>query len=132
MSRMKDEEIIKALELCSDTTIEDGHCKICPLKDACYGEEGLHALEKAALDLIQRQQKEIERLSNFVTEERCREIAKEYFKPIVKQLMAVIIKEFAEAVKLEFYKEFEEIIPSVMAERIDRLVKEMVGGSDDR
>ena len=35
--------------------------------------------------------------------------------------------EFAEAVKLEFYREFDEIIPSIMADNIDNLVKEMVG-----
>ena len=35
------------------------------------------------------------------------------------------IKEFAELVKMEFYKEFDELIPSVMADRIDNLVKEM-------
>lgn len=59
---MTDNEIIKALEICLDETIEDGHCKSCPCKDACYGEEGIHALEKAALDLIKRQQERIDRI----------------------------------------------------------------------
>ena len=34
-------------------------------------------------------------------------------------------KEFAELVKLEFYREFDELIPSIMAERIDNLLEEM-------
>jgi hypothetical protein len=58
---MTDAEIIKALEICGDQTMEDGHCRNCPCQDACYGEEGIHALEKAALDLIKRQQERIER-----------------------------------------------------------------------
>lgn len=35
-----------------------------------------------------------------------------------------IIKEFAERIKMEFFYQFEEIIPSLMADRIDELVKE--------
>lgn len=34
------------------------------------------------------------------------------------------IEDFAEAVKLEFYRQFDEIIPSIMADRIDELKKE--------
>ena len=40
---------------------------------------------------------------------------------------AEAIKEFAERVKMAFYYEFDEIIPSIMADNIDNLVKEMVG-----
>lgn len=35
------------------------------------------------------------------------------------------IEEFAERVKMAFYHEFDELIPSVMADKIDGLVKEM-------
>lgn len=38
------------------------------------------------------------------------------------------IEDFAEAVKLEFYRQFDEIIPSIMADRIDELKKEIQGG----
>ena len=34
------------------------------------------------------------------------------------------VKEFAERVKMEFYYEFDELIPSIMADRIDELVAE--------
>ena len=34
-----------------------------------------------------------------------------------------VAREFAEEVKLEFYREFDEIIPSIMADKIDDLVK---------
>ena len=37
------------------------------------------------------------------------------------------VKEFAESVKMAFYHEFEELIPSRMADKIDELVKEVCG-----
>lgn len=33
-------------------------------------------------------------------------------------------KKFAQLIKLEFYREFDELIPSIMSDRIDELVKE--------
>lgn len=33
------------------------------------------------------------------------------------------VEKFAEEIKLEFYREFDEIIPSIMADKIDDLVK---------
>lgn len=37
------------------------------------------------------------------------------------------VKEFAESVKMAFYYEFDELIPSRMADKIDELVKEICG-----
>ena len=37
----------------------------------------------------------------------------------------VAVKEFAESVKMAFYYEFDELIPSTMADKIDELVKEV-------
>lgn len=37
------------------------------------------------------------------------------------------VKEFAERVKMAFYYEFDELIPSIMADKIDELVKEVCG-----
>ena len=37
------------------------------------------------------------------------------------------MKEFAERVKMAFYYEFDELIPSIMADKIDALVKEECG-----
>lgn len=44
------------------------------------------------------------------------------------------LKEFAESVKMAFYYEFDELIPSTMADKIDELVKEVCGDepNDDR
>ena len=38
------------------------------------------------------------------------------------------INEFAEEIKLEFYREFDEIIPSIMADKIDELKKKYTEG----
>lgn len=37
------------------------------------------------------------------------------------------VKEFAERIKMVFYYEFDELIPSRMADKIDELVKEACG-----
>lgn len=37
------------------------------------------------------------------------------------------VKEFAERIKMAFYYEFDELIPSTMADKIDELVKEVCG-----
>ena len=42
----------------------------------------------------------------------------------------VAVKEFAERVKMAFYYEFDELIPSRMADKIDELVKEICGDGD--
>ena len=38
-----------------------------------------------------------------------------------------VVKEFAELVKMAFYYEFDELIPSIMADKIDELVEEVCG-----
>ena len=40
------------------------------------------------------------------------------------------VKEFAESVKMAFYQEFEELIPSIMADKIDELVNEVCSDGD--
>ena len=40
------------------------------------------------------------------------------------------VKKFAESIKMAFYHEFEELIPSIMADKIDELVKEVCGDGD--
>ena len=56
-----------------------------------------------------------ERLSEFYIEDR---------RKNEQRKKAQVVKEFAERVKNAFYAEFDEIIPSIMANKIDDLVKE--------
>lgn len=43
---------------------------------------------------------------------------------------SAIIEKFANRVELAFYEEFDELIPSIMAERIDKIAKEIQGETD--
>lgn len=45
-------------------------------------------------------------------------------KAELKQYKVQAVKEFAEKVKMEFFYEFDEIIPSIMSDRIDELLKD--------
>ena len=130
---MTDNEIIKALECCIDSS-HFGDCFElgCPMAsaDGCdaYGD---NKLLKSALDLINRQKEEIERL----TDERetllkeCKRCGRKTQKCIVK-LQKKLKTTRAEAIK-EFWKELKN--RSTLDHRIvstvtgDNLVKEMVG-----
>jgi chromosome segregation ATPase len=50
----------------------------------------------------------------------------------VDTVKADTVRKLAESIKLEFYKEFDEIIPSIMADRIDQIAKEMLEGENER
>ena len=145
---MTDKEIIKALECCADLF----DCISCPCKDFC-GDLG--KLQQNALDLINRQQAEIERLTadneqyekinllianqrNYRDKEiECLENAVEMLnceldmaKDCIPEQRAEAIKEFAERLKKEKHSVcaghgMSECVVSEF--NIDNLVKEMVG-----
>ena len=119
---MTDAEIKKALECCAD---EMGCAKGCPFfdkkKSKCKVASPYGAFEKLLLDLINRQQADNERLKKLLEE------ADVNYNKCAKRFYKEGVKEFAERVKMAFYYEFDEIIPSIMADNIDNLVKEMVG-----
>ena len=111
---MTDNEIVKTLECCAEDK-----CRECPLLNDDCGEV---ILCKNALDLINRQKAEIERL------EKDRASLIEHLKKSRKQTKtakAEAIKEFAERVKVVV--KFNYI---VWDEQIDYIVKEMVGDAD--
>ena len=113
---MTDNEVIKALECCG---FEYGNrCSICPKYDGGndFCQEELH---RYALDLINRQKAEIERLEKALEEQyESSIIAMDVYK-------SEAIKEFAERLKLKLQwdTEFENTL--VFETDIDNLVKEM-------
>lgn len=134
---MNDSEIIKALECC---TVHK-YCDNCPFlrkKECRY-------LLDFALDLINRQKAEIERLNGCVkSEEEVRAIMKSQMKPMVNEIIneqfdvavklarAEAIKEFAERLKakeaIHFCKCGEAFVyTDLFNSEIDDLVKESVG-----
>lgn len=49
----------------------------------------------------------------------------EFFAKHNAEVRKQAVKEFAERVKMAFYYEFDELIPSIMADKIDELVEEV-------
>ena len=94
----RDDNIIEALAICSN---DESSCDNCLL----FGTERCANKEiKNAFALTKRLKAEIEALKNNKSE---------------------AIKEFAERVRMAFYYEFDELIPSIMSDKIDEIVKEM-------
>lgn len=123
---MRDEEIITALNCCYGF-----HCERCPLK----GDEhcGL-TLEDESIKLIERLKAEIERLKaendkNFekweILDKRTKERYSELYEEAKGVVRAKAVKEFAE--KLKEKTPFYEGWGYITIEKIDNLVKEMVG-----
>lgn len=131
--KMSDNEIIKALECCTNNNALD-NCDTCPLCD--YG-NCQDTLIKYCSNTINRQKAEIERLKNHfmyckVHNHVAIEIGAEH--AIIEAIKPQIIKEFAEKLKhkcrdsaeLDDYK-----MTVVTKSDIDDLVKEMTEGQDN-
>lgn len=125
---MTDEQIVKALECCGNMN----ECKKeCPLDDLGGIDKCIHTLMLNALDLIKRQQAEIEKLNkvkvfNFTVS------GTEEIIPILfnheKEMKNEAVKEFAERLKDKsehFDLEKENFVSET---NIDNLVKEMTKG----
>ena len=97
---MTDNEIVNALEHCSSSDL--GECRDCPFYEQCENDE---LLETYALDLINRQKAEIERLTaeRDVLKGWERLLKAEAHAPIIKKAKSEAIKEFAERLKERKY-----------------------------
>ena len=117
---MTDNEIIKALEKFKCVNC-NGDCA----KESCEDLECPLNLVKSALDLVNRQKAEIERLN--AVSEICGDCHRQHAEKI-ERTKAEGIKEFAERLKNKMFEEdFLLCEPCDMADMIDDLVKEMVG-----
>ena len=79
----------------------------------------------AAKDISGMTDKEIEFFAKHNA--RVRENADAEIARLTAEVRKQAVKEFAERVKMAFYYEFDELIPSIMADRIDELAKEVCG-----
>lgn len=117
---MTDKEIIKGLECCINWGITTS-CADCPLcNTGCVHFSKL----KETLDLINRQQAEIEELKKVVIDD--------YASEYDSKIRAEAIKEFAERLKLKIDIDLCEAIECSdylynLPKLIDNLIKEMVG-----
>lgn len=125
MANYTDEQIKKALELCINWEAE--YCEKCPFDDEC-GNDGDTPLRNA-LDLIKRQEAEIERLQGKV---KMYEEERKYHFAMSRKKIAEAIKEFAKDIKsyIDAYVVFEYAAGEQnLLDYIDNLVREMVGES---
>lgn len=123
---MTDNEIIKALECCGDP---HSVCAECPIKD----DHGCNEqLANYALDIINRQQAEIEKLESandekfsqwYMLTEKTKQHYADLYNEAKDILKAEAIKEFAKRLKCGLPQETGVIRCS----DVDSLVKEMVG-----
>ena len=120
---MNDNDIIKALECCC---ITPANCKECPLGVIDNADCFRTVIHKNALDLINRQKAEIERLKGMVSQN---EGVLPQYEAFIK---AEAIKEFAERLKasafscdVSFGFGREHCEEAVTVLEIDRFVKEM-------
>ena len=121
------EQIIKSIECC-----EADFCAGCPIDNNgdCRTE-----LYSAVIDFIEKQESDKEYLQKLL------KIANEETQLAHKATINYVIeceeskknalKQLAEDIKIEFRKEFEEFIPSIMADKIDELVRKAVGGKEN-
>jgi predicted nuclease with TOPRIM domain len=83
---------------------------------------------------ISKQEYQIEKLKDRIAElEKKKEENPSYAKGYadgIKNTYEVVLpdklKQFAERIKMEFYYQFDELIPSIMADKIDETLKEFI------
>lgn len=123
--KFTDEEIIKAVECCSEPCCV---CDECPLY--CVGVNcSSFELHRYALDLINRQKAEIERLRGSTIVNNIMESQR-----IKREAKAEAVKEFAEKLKLHSYIMSDESQTGIInrysvvtVNQIDNILKEMIG-----
>ena len=126
-NKLTDEQITKALKCCCKEVHEltDGWCNGCPMDKLC--DEDADALIKYALDLINRQKAEIERLKAEIR--NTDNILNLLDRPLVK-VKSEAIKAFAERLRnatMPVTLGGKYRYDVITKEGIDNLVKEMEG-----
>ena len=120
---MTDNEIIKALECCIKDNCDCGECPAIPV---C--QHDFDCPKTIALELINRQKAEIERLvKGFEEVKKGIEEAKVLVAKDIAKAKAEAVKEFAERLKKEL-----SFGKHIQADQIDNLLKEMVGDNNAR
>lgn len=130
MSKMTDEQIKKGLEVCSMTnmTLE---CKNCPY-DTFNARNCSIKLCEDALDLINRQQSEIERLQEDSKRLKKVQMQLDDAMKMYSTIKAEVIKEYKEKLRdlsseSDLYDRDGRWVQAVTLDEIDETYKEMVG-----
>lgn len=89
-----------------------------------------HYYSECLRDLAEAHKREVHHKSKYDKLKASYDCEISYEKALNKQSVERAVKELAEDIKMAFYYEFNEIIPSVMADKIDELVKERLKVAD--
>lgn len=129
---MTDAEVLKAVECCMDIDKIKG-CKElgCPLAKHC--KKDIYALEKASLDLIKRQKKEIEiliRKKETLRDEVADKDAEierlhEQEKTVAKMYYLKGVRDLAKRIRDKFY------LPPTVEKKFDNILKELGGDTEN-
>ena len=122
---MTDEEIKKALECCHRSADSIICSSDCPLYDECESEETQEDICGLAVDLIKRQQAEIERLE---TELKAMRGAANTYKKHYETAKSEAIKEFSERLKRRYESVDGQYIDRVLNTDINDIAKELTEG----
>lgn len=112
---MTDNEIMKALELCSKITVQN--CKLCPYNRG-RGFDCNERLNKEALDLINRQKAEIETTRTKV------------IKEFAEKLKSYMSNLEANSPNKAYKTAMEDMLSYYVPKIIDDVVKEMTGDTN--
>ena len=133
MNSEKVKEIKKVLECCyiltnKDLPMEtrDNACNNCPY----YGIERCSPLlVKNSLTYINELENCIANLEkeNMILQGTKNRLTFTDRIKIADNARTIALKQFAERVKMEFYYHFDELIPSIMSDKIDKILKELIG-----
>lgn len=116
---MKYEETILAFQECK-FKLDPEICSKCPyLEKGCFDE-----MKKDIVEIYNRQKDLIKRQEAYI--ERCESGEEDWVKRLMERPRTVV-KNLGEQIKMAFYYEFDELIPSIMADKIDELVREYGG-----
>lgn len=112
-------------------------CKSCGVKNACdryilaeeLYNEGYRKIPENAVVLTKEEYDELRVGKDFNYGVYCGESnMKSYYENIgLPEARKETAEKFAERVKMAFYYEFDELIPSIMADKIDEICKELGG-----
>lgn len=124
---MNYEEVVKALEICIKAIEEDQSCKGCPLLEFSRNyEECQTELIKQALNLINRQQEEIEFLDEEISEERHENMC---LNATIERLNEEIVSlKFPYKQQVEVSKELEARIKSEARKEFAMRFISLIGG----
>lgn len=104
-----------------------GHNNIAMFYATMLSKAGYHRIPENAVVLTREEFEKFKKQDLFMKDYTIVEVLENETKNARKETA----EKFAERVKMAFYYEFDEFIPSIMADKIDEICKEITGGEKE-